>query len=289
MVAPPCLQCDADECYNMAVTLLMLKRREQVMPPVTRVVRNTTQPNGGYVNPREMRKVDLESGTKLNPRENISPAMMGLIVDYMSRYALTGDPNDAFKVSLMGVQVMERFAPRHGHRKRALDLLASIDGVNPKSVAAAYQLACYDSAYRIGPRTWVDNSGFGPDAATAQNAVTMVERTVRFVDRFGPIVADGMTFEGGYTDKVTAGDADFCTKDVLWDMKVSKYPPTADHTLQLMMYYLMGRHAECKWAEGIESIGVWNPRLDSAWTKRIDEVDGKVIKAIERDVIGYSS
>ena len=48
-------------------------------------------------------------------------------------------------------------------------------------------------------------------------------------------------------------------------------------------------NAGCEWAEGIESVGVWNPRLDKAWTKRVDEIDAQVIEAIERDVIGYSS
>ena len=256
------------------------------MPSVTRVVRSTKQPRGGYVNPRTMTEIDMQSGTALNPSENISPALMGLIVDYMSRYAMTSDAGESFQISLQGALMLDGLVPRDNY-DRAIGLVTSIDGLNASSIEAAYQLVSYDSAFRAVLAAYVDVSDRKPDEATTQNAIEMVSRTMRFVDRFGPITAEGMTFLGGYTERVSSGDADFCTADTLWDMKVSKNGPTKDHTLQLMMYLLMGRHARCEWAEGIESIGVWNPRLDKAWTKRVDEIDGQVIEAIERDVIEY--
>lgn len=257
------------------------------MPSVTQVVRSTKQPRGGYVNPRTMTEIDMRSGFSLNPNENISPALMGLIVDYMSRYVLTGDAADAFRISLRGAAVLDGLGIGDNY-DRAYGLVDSIDGLNPPSIEAAYQLVAYDSAFRAGPATYVDMSDRKPDDATIRNAIMMVERTLLFVDSYGPITVEGMTFPGGYTKQVSSGDADFCTQDTLWDMKVSKKGPTKDHTLQLMMYLLMGRHAGCEWAKGIDSIGVWNPRLDKAWTKRVDEIDGQVIEAIERDVIGYS-
>ena len=58
---------------------------------------------------------------------------------------------------------------------------------------------------------------------------------------YGPVVKDGFTFDGGYTDIVTAGDGDFLTFDTLWDFKVSIKPPTNANTLQLLMYYIMMR------------------------------------------------
>ena len=256
------------------------------MSSVTQVIKTTKQPRGGYLNPGSMTETDMESGTALNPRENIPPAMMGLIVDYMSRFMLTGDAEDAFAISLRGAAVMQEVYGM-GDWWRACSLLEGISGLNRSSISAAYQLVSYDAAWRAGYDRYVDMTDRDVDGRTADNAIEMVNRTLRFVDRFGPITAEGMTFPGGYTDKVSAGDADFCTRDTLWDMKVSKNGPTKDHTLQLMMYYLMGRHAECDWAGDIKSIGIWNPRLDKAWTKAIAEIDIKVIDAIRRDVIGY--
>lgn len=41
----------------------------------------------------------------------------------------------------------------------------------------------------------------------------MVERSLKFVEEYGPIILEGFTFEGGYTDIVQAGDGDFITED----------------------------------------------------------------------------
>ena len=49
----------------------------------------------------------------------------------------------------------------------------------------------------------------------------MVERSLKFVEEYGPIILEGFTFEGGYTDIVQAGDGDFITEDTLWDFKVT--------------------------------------------------------------------
>lgn len=256
------------------------------MPSVTQVVRQTKQPGNGYIDPRTMTETDLSDSSALALRENISPAAMGLVVDYMSRYAMTDDAEDAFAISLDGALVLDRGRPGR-HYDRAIDLMCSIDGVNPHSIEAAYQLVAYDAAFRAGPSAYIDVSDRRPNRQTCQNAITMIQRTIHFAELLGPVVASGMTFQGGYTRKVTAGDADFCTRDTLWDMKVSKYPPSKEHTLQLAMYYLMARHAGAPWVASIESVGVWNPRLDKAWTKRITEIGDDVLATIEEGVIGY--
>lgn len=255
------------------------------MPSVTQAVRQAKQPRGGFINPRTMQKTDCDDGSVLNPHENISPAMMGLIVDYMSRYMLTEDPSEAFRISLDGALAVDGFVPG-AHYDRACNLLFALNGLTPASIAAAYQLASYDCAFRAGPATYVDSSDHSPDEPTCQNAIAMVERTLRFVARFGPIAEEGMTFVGGYTERVSSGDADFCTKDTLWDMKVSKYAPTKENTLQLMLYYLMAQRARLPWVATVDSIGIWNPRLNAAWVKKIGDIDDVTIVAIEQDVLG---
>ena len=50
-----------------------------------------------------------------------------------------------------------------------------------------------------------------------------------------PIDISGITFEGGYSSVIVSGDADFITKDTLWDFKVSKNSPTSKQTLQLLI------------------------------------------------------
>ncbi|MGT2637951.1 hypothetical protein ACVRWL_09295 [Streptococcus ratti] len=79
-------------------------------------------------------------------------------------------------------------------------------------------------------------------------------------EQYGPIVKDGFTLEGGYTDTITAGDGDFLTADTLWDFKVSKTKPTKDHTLQLLIYYLMGIQSVHPEFQSITKLGIYNPK-----------------------------
>lgn len=79
---------------------------------------------------------------------------------------------------------------------------------------------------------------------TVNNIKIMVERSVSFWNKYGPIVKDGYTFEpNGYTNTVDSGDGDYLTTDTLWDFKVTKSKPTNKHTLQLLMYWIMGQHS----------------------------------------------
>lgn len=84
------------------------------------------------------------------------------------------------------------------------------------------------------------------------------------------MIQDGFTFEGGYTDIITTGDGDFLTENTLWDFKVTKTNPTNKHTLQLLVYYLMGKQSKHDYFDNIDSIGIFNPRLNNAYTLDID-------------------
>ena len=90
----------------------------------------------------------------------------------------------------------------------------------------------------------------------------MVKRSVSFWNMYGPIIKDGFTFEPyGYTKTVDTGDGDFLTQDTLWDFKVSKAKPTNKHTLQLLMYWIMGQHSGKDEFKNISNLGIFNPRL----------------------------
>lgn len=115
----------------------------------------------------------------------------------------------------------------------------------------------------------------------------MVDRSVSFFEEYGPVVLDGFTFEGGYTETVDAGDGDFITSDTLWDFKVSKDEPKPAHTLQLLMYHIMGLHSIHKELHGIARLGIFNPRLNKVYLKPVSEIPDKIIEEVEREIIRY--
>ena len=117
-----------------------------------------------------------------------------------------------------------------------------------------------------------------PDTNTIANIRVMINRSLKFIEKYGPVVMDGFTFEGGYTDLVSSGDGDFLTTDTLWDLKVSKNKPTKDHTLQLLMYYLMGKKSIHKEFDSITNLGIFNPRLNCVYLLDINNIDSSIIR-----------
>lgn len=116
----------------------------------------------------------------------------------------------------------------------------------------------------------------------------MVERSIKFNEQYGAVTAQGFTFEpSGYSTTVLAGDGDYLTKDTLWNFKVSKYEPLTRNTLQILMYWIMEQHLGQDIFKGINKIGIFNPRLNNAYTIDIADISSDIIKEVEEKVICY--
>ena len=251
---------------------------------VTARAKKYKQPRGGYIKPSEMEIVKREDGLELKD-ENISASTVGLVVDYMTRY-MDGDAlEESFKISLQG-------AERINKKEKAKELLDKIEGLDEESIISACKLVGFDTVFRAGPMTYRPIEEINPDNDTVNNIKIMVERCLSFIDDYGPIVDSGMTFTGGYTPTVATGDADFMTEDTIWDLKVTKNPIKSNHTLQILMYYLMGcraikLNAEYDFKDKIKKIGIFNPRKNEVYTLEVSKISEETIKEVEAEVIGY--
>lgn len=248
---------------------------------VTQRIKQVKQPRGGYIKPKELKPESLGEGAEaLNPEENVHASLMGLAVDYMTRFMSGASTEDAFKISMMGAQLI-------GEDAKALELMAGIKGLDDGSLTDALKLSGFDVCFRAGVMGYRPVDEINPDKLTIQNVRTMVERSLHFLDVYGPKVLDGFTFEGGYTDTVSTGDGDFTTSDTLWDFKVSKMPVKKEHTLQLLMYWRMGLHSIHPEFQGIKYLGIYNPRLNEVCRIAVDDIPEGVITEVETEVIGY--
>lgn len=250
------------------------------MPSVTQRISQIKQPRGGYLNPKDLTVIQLANRDELSEAENISPGLVGLVVDYMTRYMLGAKPEDAFYVSTLGAKII-------GKEKNCLALLKHIKGLDDDSLSAAAKIVGYDVCFRAGPIGYRPVETIIADRGTISNMRIMINRSLDFFKQYGPIVKDGFTFEGGYTKVVETGDGDFLTEDTLWDFKVSAKDPTNKHTLQLLMYYIMGMHSIHSFFKKIKKVGIYNPRLNRVYLYELAKVPAEVIGEIERIVIGY--
>ena len=250
---------------------------------VTQRIRQIKQPRGGYISPKMLKAVSLGEGIDaLNTEENVHPSLIGTTVDYMTRFMLGTPVVDAFAISMLGAQCIEEDST-------ASRLMSGIKGLDDRSIINAVKLTGFDVCFRSNPMGYRPVKGINPDESTIQNVRTMVERALHFFDVYGPKTLDGFTFGGGYTNTVSAGDGDFMTANTLWDFKVSKYRPSKEHTLQLLMYWRMGLHSVHAEFQSIKYLGVYNPRLNKVYRIKVDAIPDDVIAEVEKDVIGYAA
>lgn len=252
------------------------------MCSVTQRIAKVKQPRGGYIKPKAFTVTELDGGgiDDLNPEENVTPGLVGIAVDYLTRY-MSGTPvHEAFHISGLGADIV-------GETKLYEQLVREVTGLDRPSICAAVKLAGFDSAYRAGVMAYRPVQDIYPDDATVENIKTMVERSLAFFEAYGPRTMDGLTFEGGYTAYVAAGDGDFLTEDTLWDFKVSKQKLANKYTLQLLMYWRMGLHSVHPEYAKVKYLGVYNPRQNLVYRLAVDDIPADVIEEVERDVIGY--
>lgn len=259
------------------------------MSTVTQRIGEIKQPRGGYIKPSQFTARVIDDGNILAEPENVHASIVGMSVDYLTRYLMGANIEDAFFISILGAKSAAMLT-RANTERAAKALLSDIRGMDDTSIINACKMTTFDVWVRnpmaaFQARTADDTN---PDANTIRNIRIMLQRSLDFWKAYGPIIKDGFTFEKtGYTDTVDSGDGDFLTSDTLWDFKVSKSKPTSKHTLQLLMYWIMGQHSGKPEFQGITKLGIFNPRLNTVYTLEMSKVSTDIIRAVENDVICY--
>ncbi len=260
------------------------------MASVTQRIKEIKQPRGGYINISEFEIKTFNDGKTLNEEENIHASVIGMVVDYMTRYTMGTEKKEAFKISIMGSVCAEKLGNKNAI-KEFKEYFDKINDLDNESIINACKVVTYDVWYRnpMAAPLAKGPADINPDMKTIENIKVLINRSIDFWNNYGPIKADGFTFEnGGYTDIVDSGDGDYLTEDTLWDFKVSKTKPKPDNTLQILMYYIMGKRSGKKEFESIEKIGLFNPRLNTAYIKKVRDIPEEVINEISYDIIGYN-
>jgi hypothetical protein len=252
------------------------------MPSVTQVVEKTKQPRGGYLNPHDFGCIEMPTEEMLDDitKENLSPSMVGTVVDYLTRFMLHGNRDKAFQVARAGSRIV-------GFEDYFQDALDQIKELDDRSITKACKAASFDSVFRAGVLAYRPVEEINPNEITINNIRIMVKRSLAFFEKYGPVTSDGFTFEDAYTEKIDSGDGDFLTKDTMWDFKVSINEPTAKHTLQLLIYFLMGKQTGKRKYKSLEKIGIFNPRLNKVYTYEIVKVPVEIKEKIRTEIIGY--
>ena len=286
------------------------------MDSVTSRISKIKQPRGGYIKPSEFDCIVLEDDRSLSETENIHASLIGMVVDYLTRYLGGASVKEAFHISLMGASRAEDLGVKDS-LTIATYFAVSIEKSKRKLTDEAIICACKLVSFDV----WLRNPSqaklarkygeISPDSQTINNIRIMVERSISFFENYGPVIADGFSFSpkdiddadkmdfvarcisgkkavcGGYTNTVMSGDGDFLTSDTMWDFKVSKTKPNNKHTLQLLMYWIMGLHSGREEFKEIQFLGIFNPRRNEVYLYDTVNVSKELVETIEKEVICY--
>ncbi len=258
------------------------------MASVTSIIKEIKQPRGGYLPIASFDRINLFDDNILHKKENIHASLVGLAVDYLSRMMLGTNSEDAFGISMKGAKISSLMYPQYYRDARCL--LNNISGLDDNSIVNACKLVSFDVWYR-SPDAALSSRNYrfiDPDNYTISNIRVLVKRCESFWKSYGPIVKDGFSFEpNGYTSIVSAGDGDFLTKDCLWDLKVTKKEVNSKHTLQILMYWIMGKHSGNPIFNNIRYLGFYNPRRNIVYRYDTSLLDKEIIGFVENSIICY--
>ena len=113
------------------------------MYSVTQRISKIKQPRGGYIKRKDFTCITLEDGIELNSQENIHPSLIGLVIDYMTRFCMGTPKETAFHISILGAKIAK-------NEFVAYKLLSKINGLDTESIISASKLVGYDVFYRAG-------------------------------------------------------------------------------------------------------------------------------------------
>lgn len=275
---------------------------------VTARVKQVKQPYGGFIRASSFETTKIEDGIVLNDKENINGNIIGMCVDYLSRFSQGIPAKDAFSISLQGALLANVLGGVSKSSEIAFKLMNEIKGLDDNSIINACKLVTFDVWLRnpyeaMLSKTYEDTN---PDEFTIKNIQTLVRRCLSFFEMIGGIKKEKFTFEppkkdpellkkmklgeciyGGYTPTVSSGDGDFLSADTMWDLKIVRSPLNSKHTLQLLMYWIMGQHSGQEIYRDINKIGFFNPRSNEIKVLDMKKVPEKTIQYVEKNVICY--
>ena len=118
------------------------------MSSVTKRISEIKQPRGGYIKPSQFEIHKIEDGHILSETENIHASVVGMAVDYLTRFAMGAERLEAFKISCMGAKMAEELFKQKNAMKKASKFLAGIKAIDEKSITNACKLVTYDVWFR---------------------------------------------------------------------------------------------------------------------------------------------
>ena len=226
------------------------------------------EPSSGYLNPK-LFKAEHMGGEKIPTKNNLARVIERDTVWHLMDLASGTSPGDSFS-RVLGE------AEARGEREAVEALVRGASGLSDDSVINVCRL-CRRECRELLP------TSADPDGATISQMREMAERGGRFLRTHGPKTASGFSFGQGYADDLVADPWVFTTEDTLWVLDASP-SLTKNTAMGALVHYLVGRRFSPE-IGAVKRLGVYNPRLDAAYTIAVADVPPRVVASAEREYV----
>ena len=250
-------------------------------------VNQIKQPHGGYVKPSAFTVTQYCDGRVLSESENIHATIISLTVVYLTRFLLCAEGKRAFEIPKKGALIAESMTGQK-LMPQFFSLLSGITGIDNMSIMNTCKLVAYDVWYRnpAVASTAKPPERIVPDQDTVENIRIMLERTKSFWNNVALAHNLGFTWTNGHEQAIRFSAGNYLTEDTIWDLKVSKTRPTSKSTLYLLSNLILGHHSGKAEFTEITKLGIFNPRLNRAYTIRVDQIPVETIETVEQMAVG---
>jgi hypothetical protein len=218
-----------------------------------------SQPSEGLLPLTRFDRHDF-GGALLARRTESGPAgTIASAVELIARWDLSRDPR-AFTESSVAALEAIRGVRRGEHSE-----------TGPAAIA---------SMLRSGDDDLFDEMDWEDDGdETLMHIAEMRARVSRCFERFGKPTHSG-TWPVQSDRFHLVGHIDFVSADTIWDLKVSSTGPSKVDVLQLLLYWLAASDDLANSLE-IAYVGIFNPRMDTAWRVAVADIPAEVLGALE--------
>ena len=266
------------------------------------------QPRGGFIDPHDMESKPISNDYPENyikdmldvttSMGNFTAQSLGLVFDYLLRIEIaimSGEKISravigAFPVACRGAMMVDKWDDAQRLLKNIALLYAKRDNIDDNLLEIAQnasELVVYDAVFRAG----YYNPDHKPPKLNEHDFNTlsiMLGSTEEYLTRENDhIISLGFGFTAEGAKNVAPSDGDILTETSLIDLKCSIKKPTSKHTLQLLLYYILGMHENKEIFGKLQYLKILNPRLGAVYSYEIAKVDKETLKHIEKDIMGY--
>lgn len=243
---------------------------------VTRVIERNDFPKSFRF--EMMKKERFSDGKDLFHHENLKSWKVGQIVEAIFQSSWKGEMNHLLRYSRDKARALDERMETEKHFKAWQEAFENLD---KSSIHFVRSVSWFIQLIELEKHNEQLEDIETPDIKTSKNIMTMVERALTYFDK------DRIQFSTkiGYANAKNQpfiGIVDIFTDTALMDLKCYRQDITGRDSRQIILYYIIALKMGIPEIESIETLGLFNARLNVAHTIQIKDIPLNVIEEISQ-------